>query len=100
MPTASKKVLFCILLLVAPVFGYGATTSSGTAQIKAEKQAREGRCYHVGGSFGGGTAEGVGFSTVSADHAIRSCCFWGRRTPIQIGVARGSRGWYACVLYR
>ncbi len=70
------------------------------AQMKAERQAREGRCYHVGGSFGGGTAEGVGFSSVSADHAIRSCCFWGRKTAIQIGVARGARGWYACVLYR
>ena len=70
------------------------------AQSKAETQARTGGCYHPGGGFGGGTKEGCGFSSVSADHAIRSSCFWGKATPIDIGVARGSHGWHACVIYR
>jgi hypothetical protein len=76
------------------------TTGSGLAQQKAHTQAQAGRCFHPGGSFGGGTHEGCGFSSVSADDAIRHCCYWGQRTPIDIGVARGANGWYATVLYR
>lgn len=72
----------------------------GIAQAKAQQQAAEGRCRHVGGGFGAGNYEGVGFSTVSADHAISKCCFWGQRQPIDIGVARGRNGWYATVIYR
>ncbi len=70
------------------------------AKQKAQQQASEGRMRHVGGSMGTGRYEGVGFSTVSSDDAIRKCCYWGQRTPIGIGVARGSNGWYATVLYR
>lgn len=70
------------------------------AQHKASVQASEGRMRHIGGSFGSGRYEGVGFSTVSADDAIRQCCYWGQRSPVDIGVARGSNGWYATVLYR
>ena len=70
------------------------------AQQKAQQQAAEGRCRHVGGSMGNAQYEGVGFSTVSADQAISRCCYWGQRTAIGIGVARGHNGWYATVLYR
>jgi hypothetical protein len=70
------------------------------AQSKAQRQAATNRCCHVGGGFGGGNAEGVGFSTVSADHAISKCCFWGKREALDIGVARGRNGWYATVIYR
>lgn len=69
------------------------------AQQRAEVQARSGRIYHVGNVFWGGY-EGVGFSTRSADDAIRNCCYWGRRQAFDIGVARGGSGWYACVRYR
>ena len=71
--------------------------SNATAQGAAEIQASRGRMGHVGGNRG---CEGVGFSTVSAQDAIRQCCYWGRRTPVDIGVARGRNGWYACVRYR
>jgi hypothetical protein len=71
-----------------------ADTSS--AQGVAEAQAQCGSCRHFGGNSG---YEGVGYSTVSADAAIRSCCFWGQRKPREIGVARGARGWFACVRY-
>jgi len=73
---------------------------NGLAQWKAERQAACNRLYHVGGGFGGGNAEGVGFSTSSPEQAIRSCCFWGRRPVQEIGVARGRFGWYATVIYR
>ncbi len=70
------------------------------AKQKAQQQANEGRMRHVGGSMGSGRYEGVGFSTVSADAAIRQCCYWGQRSPTGVGVARGRNGWYATVLYR
>jgi hypothetical protein len=70
------------------------------AKQKAAQQASEGRMRHVGGSMGQGRYEGVGFSTVSADDAIRKCCFYGQRSPVGVGVARGNNGWYATVLYR
>jgi len=70
------------------------------AQQKAAQQASEGRMRHVGGSMGSSRYEGVGFSTVSADDAIRKCCYWGQRSPAGIGVSRGNNGWYATVLYR
>lgn len=70
------------------------------AKAKSQQQANEGRMRHVGGSMGTGRFEGVGFSSSSADHAIRMCCYWNQRTPVGIGVVRGARGFYATVLYR
>ena len=70
------------------------------AQHKANVQASEGRMRHLGGSFGAGRYEGVGFSTVSAEAAIQACCYYGQKTPVDIGVARGQNGWFATVLYR
>lgn len=70
------------------------------AQRKADIQASRRRLGHVGGGFGGGRAEGVGKGR-TRDSAIRHCCYWGKRKPIQIGVAKSANGWwYACVLYR
>lgn len=82
-----------------PVPSYGTTTDGGLAQAKAEQQAREGRMRHVGGSFGSGRFEGVGFSSVGPDDAIRRFCYYGQRPIAEQGVARGANGWYACVLY-
>ena len=73
--------------------------ANGLAQWKAERQAADGVLRHVGGGFGGGRAEGVGFSTSSSQAAIQACCYWGRRPVLEIGVARGRRGWYATVIY-
>jgi hypothetical protein len=73
---------------------------NGLAQWKAERQASSNRLYHVGGGFGGGCAEGVGFSTSSPEAAIKKCCYWGKREALDIGVARGRNGWYATVIYR
>ena len=70
------------------------------AQAKAERQARNGIMRHDGTGIGSGTHEGVGYSSVSEDDAIRRCCYWNKRTAIGIGVARGIRGFYATVIYR
>jgi hypothetical protein len=77
-----------------------ARSGGGLAQSKANAMARMGRTRHVGGGFGGGRYEGVGYSSSSAQAAIRNCCYWGRRQAVDIGVARGARGYYACVIYR
>lgn len=84
----------------APVASPTTAAGSGIAQAKAETQARAGRMFHPGGSMGSGTHEGVGFSSVSAEDAIRRCCYFGRLPVVETGVARGSNGWYACVIYR
>jgi hypothetical protein len=49
-----------------------------------------------------GQYEGIGFSTLSPEHAKRSCCFYGKRTPVDIGVAWSPlrRGWFAVIRYR
>lgn len=69
------------------------------AQWKADQLATRGQLVHLGGSFGGGSAEGIGYGS-TAEQATRACCYWGQRTPIEIGVAQGASGYYAVVLYR
>ena len=68
-----------------------------SAQQSASTSAAQGRMAHRGGSY---RYEGVGFSAASAQQAIRNCCYYGQRTPIEIAVSRGRNGWYACVRYR
>lgn len=92
------RVLALIAITCFASHSYACDNCIATA--KSEQQAREGRMRHVGGSMGSGRYEGVGFSTVSPEHAKRMCCYWGQRTPVGIGVVRGSNGWYATVLYR
>jgi len=69
-----------------------------SAQQVAEDNARRGVLAHCGRHRG--RLEGIGFSPISADHAVKNCCFWnsGRRVR-EIGVARGVRGYYAVVWY-
>jgi len=74
-----------------------AQAQSLSAQASAQSSAQCGHMAHRGGSY---RYEGVGFSTASAQAAIRNCCYYGQRTPVEIGVSRGRNGWYACVRYR
>ncbi len=76
-----------------------APRSGGLAQMKAEVQARAGRCYHIGGSLGAGNREGCGMSSSSPEAAIRASCYYGQYPILEIGVARGRDGWYACIHY-
>lgn len=75
-------------------------SSGGLAQAKAAKQAERGRMHHVGGGLGGGSYEGVGFSTSGPDEAIKASCYWGQKNPIDIGVSCTKRGCYATVIYQ
>lgn len=69
------------------------------AYQKASICAANGRCYHVGGGYGGGRAEGVGWSSYSAQAALNNCCYTGQRRVAGSAVVRGSRGWYAVKIY-
>jgi hypothetical protein len=73
------------------------TVVNGSAQSDAEVMASTGVLRHQG--HNSGCREGIGFSTASADDAIRRCCFYGRYRTREVGVARGSRGWFACIRY-
>jgi hypothetical protein len=73
-----------------------------TAQQDAEIMARSGVLKHCGTA--NGRREGIGFSSSSADAAMRSCCFYndamrGRYRIVERGVARGPRGWFAVIRY-
>jgi hypothetical protein len=71
----------------------------GTASTKAQQAASWGTKGHLSGGFGGGNAEGVGFSTYSAQDALNNCCFTGQRTVAGSSVIRGHDGWYAVKIY-
>jgi hypothetical protein len=71
--------------------------SNLSAYESASISAQVGVAAHRGGVY---AFEGVGFSTVSADQAIRNCCYYGQRAIVESAVVRGSRGWFACVRYR
>jgi hypothetical protein len=94
-----KTVILSLCLLFASVASAQnvTVTVAVTAQQSAETMARRGVLGHCGGARG--RREGVGFSSVSSDAAIKNCCFWGKYRAREIGVARGARGWYACVRY-
>lgn len=87
-----------IALCVAPVVAQNVTITIVPAQQAAEDMARTGVLRHCGRA--GGRPEGIGMG-FSRDSAIRNCCFWGQRKPVEIGVAQGRNGrWYACVRYQ
>ena len=72
--------------------------AAGSCQGDACELARTGTLRHLGHNRG--TYEGIGTGS-TRESAIRRCCYWGSRTPIEIGVAQGRFGrWYAVVRYR
>ena len=97
------KTVLLFLALIVSSFGVQAaetvtTITITTAQQDAETMARTGILRHCGRS--GGILEGIGMSSVSADAAIRRCCYWGRPYR-EIGIARSRSGvWYAVVRYK
>ena len=82
---------------------YSQTRYSGgpqsVASSKASRAASTMTKGHLGGGFGGGTAEGVGFSTYSAQDALNNCCYTGQRSVAGSSVVRGADGWYAVKIY-
>ena len=70
-----------------------------SAQDHANHLAATNTFVHCGRRGGG--YEGLGFSTVSPDHACRSACYWGQRRVREIGTAwcHHRRGWVAVIRY-
>ena len=81
----------------AAAFADTTTITITTAQDDANHMARTGVFAHRGRQ--GRCREGIGFSTRSADDAVRRCCFYGQLQPREIGVAQGRRGFYAVIRY-
>jgi hypothetical protein len=73
------------------------TVNISSAQDDAEQMARTGILRHCGRN--GGRREGIGYSSSSADAAVKNCCYYGRYKIVERGVARGPRGWYAVLRY-
>jgi hypothetical protein len=69
------------------------------ASAKAQIAASRGIKGHIGGGYGGANAEGVSFSTFSAEHALNNCCYTGQRRVAGSSVVRGADGWYAVKIY-
>ena len=96
-------VLALVLTVVSgPAVVLSQDTFSPSAQSHAERIATSGQLQHC--SRRDGTLEGIGYSTVSAEAAIQSCCFYkdamrGRYRIVERGVARGPRGWYAVLRF-
>ena len=110
MAMAALLVVLCVSSADARPRRSRATQSSSTktvysggpqavAEAKAARSAAQRIKGHLGGGFGGGNAEGVAFSTSSAQHALNSCCFTGQRRVAGSSVVRGSDGWYAVKIY-
>jgi hypothetical protein len=105
-----RRIVLAIAFLCATpgiIFGddvivHARRVNISTAQQDAELMARSGVLRHCGTA--NGRREGIGFSSSSADAAMRSCCFYndamrGRYRIVEKGVARGPRGWFAVIRY-
>lgn len=89
-------LLGCLASVSAQAQSVTVTTTT-TAQQDADHMARTGIFAHRGRHGRG--REGIGFSTRSADDAIKRSCFYGQCQPREIGVAQGRRGFYAVIRY-
>jgi hypothetical protein len=75
-----------------------APASTTNAQGAALLIVQTGRFRHNGHPFG--LFEGIGMASTQQS-AIQNCCYWGKRTPVDIGTARMHSGmWVAVVRYR
>lgn len=100
-----RSILFCLIALFSvPVLAdtniYARrVVNISSAQDDAEVMARTGVLRHCGRA--GGRREGIGFSTVSADAAIRNCCYYGRYRIVERAVVWSPvrRGWFAVIRY-
>lgn len=94
-----RSLMLAIAMAVACVSQAQAQVVVVSAQEHADHLARTNTFGHCGRRGGG--YEGIGFSPVSADDAMRRCCYWGQRRVREIGTAWSPmrRGWVAVVRY-
>jgi len=90
--------LLIVALLCSPLSAQEHRTYV-SAQAHAEHLAATGSFGHC--AKRGSGYEGIGMSSSSRDAAIRNCCYWGKRRPIEIGTAWSAvrRAWIAVVRY-
>jgi len=86
-----------VMSMAADVIVHARRVNISSAQQDAEIMARSGVLRHC--NTAGGRREGIGFSSLSPDAALRNCCFYGRYRIVEKGVARGPRGWFAVIRY-
>jgi len=92
-------LLLCSSVAIADTNIYARSVTISSAQDDAEHMARTGILRHCGRN--GGRREGIGFSTAGPDHALQSCCYYGRYRIVEKGVAYSParRGWFAVIRY-
>ena len=79
---------------------YNAGYSPGGAQARANELARKGFGHHFSLPCNGASREGWGFSTVSPQAALNSCCWFNTGIVEQATAwSPASGGWYAIRLY-
>ena len=97
------SIVVALLMLSGVAFAdtnvYARRVNISSAHDDATVMARTGVMRHCGRA--GGRREGIGFSTVSADHAVRSSCFYGRYRIVERAVVWSPirRGWFAVIRY-
>jgi hypothetical protein len=75
------------------------SSPQAACEAKAAAMAASCRMAHLGGGFGGGSAEGVGCAA-SASAALGNCCFTGKLPLLGSAVCRGRNGmYYACKVF-
>lgn len=89
-----------VYAVAQPVGSAVGAARAGLMDGHAASMAGAGRLFHSGRFVPGASYEGVGFSTVSGDDAVRHACYWGQREPVSIDVRRGAGGYYAIVQYK
>jgi hypothetical protein len=78
----------------------GYASPAAAAEAKASRCAAAGVMAHLGGGYGGGSAEGVGRGPTPAA-ALANCCFTGQRPLLASAVRQGRDGsWYAVKIFR
>ena len=99
-----RALVLAMVLLAGPAViadtnVYARRVTISSAQDDAALMARTGVLRHCGRT--GGRREGIGFSTVSAEHAEKSCCYYGRYRIVERAVAWSPirRGWFAVIRY-
>ena len=69
------------------------------AKAKAAYMARYNFKGHPGGGYGGGRAEGVGWSNISAEAALSSCSYTGELPELARYVVKRNGWFYAVKIY-
>ena len=74
------------------------SSPQAACEAKVAMMAARGIMAHLGGGYGGGSAEGIG-SGKTAAQASANCCFSGQLPCLGSATAFGHGSWFACKIY-